>query len=144
MFDLITGFPYVYTENDLSNHIFGSLRDIPNLTNLTVKANQFCLGPPSPSGIHSHTSVLGTMGYRHYRPSRTIKLDDVVFSPVLQRTYASTEAHYLLLRHMFEEQTISYCRVWLTSYALNVQSRQHTEQIGYKYEGTFRKDNITR
>ena len=142
--DWITGFPYVYTEDDLSNHIFGYLRDNPDLTIYAIKACQFYLGPPSPSDLSSHTSVLGIMGYRLHRPSHTIKLDDLVFSPVLQRTYASTEAHYLLLRHLFEAQAIAYCRVWLTSNTLNVKSRQHTERMGYKYEGTFRKDNITR
>lgn len=144
IFDWITGFPYVYAEDDLSDHIFGSLRDHPDLTIYAVKACPSCLGPPSPSDIHSHTSVLGIMGYRTHPRSRTIKFDDVVYSPVLQRTYASTEAHYLLLRHLFEAQTIAYCRVWLVSNTLNVKSRQHTERLGFKYEGTFRKDNITR
>lgn len=144
IFDLITGFPYVYTEDDLSNHIFGYLRDNPDLTIYAIKACQSHLGPPSPSDIHSHTSVLGIMGYRLHRPSRTIKLDDVVYSPVLQHSYAATEAHYLLIRHLFEAQTIAYCRVWMTSNSLNVKSRRHAERLGYKYEGTFRKDNVTR
>ncbi|KAF7563689.1 hypothetical protein G7046_g484 [Stylonectria norvegica] len=142
--DWITGFPYIHTENDLSDHIFGSLRDHPDLTIFAIKACQSHLGPPNPSTTQSHDSVLGIIGYRHHPPSRTIKLDDILFSPVLQHTYASTEAHYLLLRHLFEEQTLSYSRVWLTSNALNVKSRRHTERMGYKYEGTFRKDNITR
>lgn len=142
--DLITGFPYVYSEDDLANHIFGSLRDNPDLTIYAMKACQSHLGPQSPSDPHSHTSVLGILGYRLHPPSRTIKLDDFVFSPVLQRTYASTEAHYLLLRHLFEEQTIAYRRVWLIHNTLNVNSRKNVERMGYKYEGTFRKDNITR
>ncbi|KJZ78542.1 hypothetical protein HIM_01933 [Hirsutella minnesotensis 3608] len=142
--DWITGFPYVYTEDELSNHILGSLRDNPDLTIYAVKACQSHLGPPSPSDIHSHSSVLGIMGYRLHPVSRTIKFDDVLYSPVLQHTYAATEAHYLLLRHLFEEQEIAYSRVWLTSNALNVPCRRHTERLGYKYEGTFRKDNITR
>ncbi|KAF2272257.1 uncharacterized protein EI97DRAFT_386233 [Westerdykella ornata] len=84
------------------------------------------------------------MGYRAHPPSRTIMLDDLVFSPLLQRTYASTEAHYLLLCHLFEAQKIAYCRVWCKSNTLNVKSRKHTERMGYKYEGTLRKDNVTR
>ncbi|KAF2264423.1 acetyltransferase, GNAT family [Lojkania enalia] len=84
------------------------------------------------------------MGYRFHPRSRTIKMDDWIFSPVLQRTYASTEAHYLLLRHLFEGQPIAYCRVSATCNSLNVKARQYHEQMGYKYEGTFRKDNIAR
>ncbi|KAG9240151.1 hypothetical protein BJ878DRAFT_468878 [Calycina marina] len=84
------------------------------------------------------------MGYRCHQPSRTLELDDVIYSPVLQHTYAATEAHYLLLRHVFEAQTIAYSRVCLTSNTLNIKSRRHVERLGYTYEGTFCKDNVTR
>ncbi|KAF3480039.1 uncharacterized protein GIQ15_07015 [Arthroderma uncinatum] len=144
MLDWINGFPYIYTEDDLSNHIFRYLRDHPDLTIYAIKACESHLGPPSPPNVHPHTDVLGICGYRLYPQSRTIRLDDLLFSPRLQRTYASTEASYLLLRHLFEEQPIAYSRVSVTSNSLNVQSRQYQERMGYKYEGTFRKDNITR
>ncbi|RDW58849.1 hypothetical protein BP6252_13325 [Coleophoma cylindrospora] len=144
IFDWVTGFPYVQTEDDLSNYIFTYLRDHPDLTIYAVKACQSRLGPPSPSDSHSHTSVLGIMGYRLHPASRTIKLDDIIYSPVLQHTYASTEAHQLLLRHLFEAQTIAYCRVWATINISNAKSRRHSERLGYTYEGTFRKDNVTR
>ncbi|KAL7940015.1 hypothetical protein V8C42DRAFT_53527 [Trichoderma barbatum] len=142
--DWIIGFPYIYTEEDLSNHIFGSLRAHPDLNIYAIKACKSHLGPPSTPGVYPHTDILGILGYRTHPPSRVIKLDDFVFSPVLQNTYATTEANYLLLRHLFEEQTMAYWRVWLVSNTNNTKSRRATERMGYKYEGTFRKDNITR
>lgn len=144
MFDWITGFPYIYSEDDLFNHVSRTLREHPDLTIFAIKACEGHLGPPSPPTSESHTSVLGINGYRLNESSRTIGLDDLVYSPTLQRTYAATEAHYLLLCHMFEAEKIAPSRVSVTSNSLNVKSRRHTERMGYKYEGTLRKDNVTR
>lgn len=144
MLDLITGIPYIYNEEDLSDHIFGSLRTHPDLNIFAVKADQSRLGPPSPSKSSSHSSVLGICGYRLNAPARVIRLDDLIYSPVLQRTYASTEVHYLLLCHIFEAQATKINRLWLTLNSNNIRSRVHIERLGYRYEGTFRKDNITR
>lgn len=144
MFDMITGFPYIYSEDDLFNHISRTLREHADLTIFAIKACEDHLGPPTPPTPGARTSVLGINGYRLNESSRTIRLDDLVYSPALQRTYAATEAHYLLLRHMFEAQKIAPSRVWVTSNALNIKSRRHTERMGYKYEGTLRKDNVTR
>jgi hypothetical protein len=144
LFDYVSGFPYINNAEELSNHIFGSLRDNPSLTIYAVKACPSHLGPPSAPGIHPHTSVLGIMGYRLDPKTGTIKHDDHVSSLVLQRTYAAMEAIYLLFCHLWEGQTMAYSRVWMVCNALNVQSRHHAERLGYLYEGTFRKDNITR
>jgi RimJ/RimL family protein N-acetyltransferase len=144
MLDMINGFPYVYTEDDLSNHLFGYLRDNQDLTIYTIKASKSRLGPPSLSDTPLHEDILGIMGYRLNPKCRTIKLDDFVCSPSLQRTYAATEAMYLLLRHLFEGQENSYCRVQATANALNVQARKYHVRVGFTYEGTLRKDNITR
>jgi hypothetical protein len=142
--DWIIGFPHIHSENDLSNHIFGSLRDHPDLSIYAIKADKSHLGPPSPPGVHPHTNVLGILGYRLHPSSRVMKLDDFVYSPVLQNTYAATEANHLLLQHLFEKQTIAYYRLWMVSNTSNIKSRRAAERIGFKYEGTFRKDNVTR
>lgn len=145
--DLITGFPHVHTAEELSKHLFTYLSNTPTLRFYSIKACQSQLGPPSSSrsGSHApHTAVLGIMGYRTDERSLTVKLDDFLFSPVLQNSYASIEAHYLLLRHLFEGQPMECRRVWFTTNSVNVKARGHTEKLGYKYEGTFRKDTITR
>jgi RimJ/RimL family protein N-acetyltransferase len=144
MLDLNNGFPYIYNEGDLSTHLFSYLRKNPDLTIFAIKACESKLGPSVLTQVQPHTHVMGIMGYRTHSPSRTIKLDDFLFSPLLQRTYAATEAHYLLLRHLFEEQTIQYCRVAATRNALNIQAQHYHARMGYIYEGTFRKDNVTR
>ncbi|KAI3094815.1 hypothetical protein CBS147333_9926 [Penicillium roqueforti] len=150
MIDYIANFPYIHTESDLATHIASTLSKNPPLTILALRANPHLLNPPFPPALtpttasDSHTAVLGILGYKTHPPSRTIQLDDVVFAPELQRTYASTEAHYLQLVHLFEHQGPPCARVWLKSHALNVRSRAHTERLGYVFEGTMRKDNVTR
>jgi RimJ/RimL family protein N-acetyltransferase len=144
MLDMINGFPYIYSDEDLSNHLFSYLRQNPDLTIYTIRGSKSHLGPPTLSDVHSHEDALGIMGYRLSPKTRTIKMDDFVFSPSLQRTYASTEALYLLFRHLFEEQEIPYWRVQATRNALNIQAQKYHERVGFTYEGTFRKDNITR
>ncbi|KAH6858813.1 hypothetical protein BKA58DRAFT_443997 [Alternaria rosae] len=150
--DHITGFPYVSTAEALSTHIFSYLDLNPDLTIFAIKACPNHLGPPSSplslpdADTHADTSVLGLIGYRLHPPSHTIALDDVLFSPALQRTYASTEASYLLLRHLFESSQTpsSYARVWVRCSTANVASRRHLERLGYVHEGVLRKDNVTR
>ncbi|KAJ5259403.1 hypothetical protein N7478_012384 [Penicillium angulare] len=142
--DYVQGFPYVENEEELANHLFGSLREHPDLTIYVIKACEAQLGPPSLSDSNSHTSVLGICGYRLDPPANIAKLDDIIHSPLLQRTYAATEAQYLMHRQLFEGLPVAYRRVWVVSNSFNFRSRQYTERIGYKYEGTFRKDKITR
>ncbi|KAL7918578.1 hypothetical protein ACQKWADRAFT_303676 [Trichoderma austrokoningii] len=142
--DWISGFPYIDSEEDLSNHLFGSLRAYPELNIFAIRACKPHLGLPSPPGVHPHEDALGILGYRINPQTRVIKLDDFIYSPVMQNTYAATEASYLLLCHMFEEQTIAYCRVWLVANTVNNKSRRAAERLGFVYEGTMRKENITR
>ncbi|GAT21125.1 acetyltransferase, GNAT family [Aspergillus luchuensis] len=148
--DYIANFHYIQTESDLATHIASTLSKNPSLTFLALRANPHVLNPPFPptptptTASDSHTAVLGILGYRTHPPSRTIQLDDFVFAPELQRTYASTEAHYLQLVHLFEHQDFTCARVWLKSHAMNVQSRAHTERLEYVFEGTMRKDNVSR
>jgi hypothetical protein len=144
MLDWINGFPYIYTEEGLSNHLLAYLLNNPDLTIFAIRACPSSLSPPFLSEVRVHTHVLGIMGFRLHPQSRVIKMDDFLFSPLLQRTYAATEAHYLLLRHLFEKQPVAYCRAAATRNALNIQAQQYHERLGYVYEGTLRKDNITR
>jgi len=142
--DQIIGFPHVKTVKELSDYLLGYLHDTPNLTIYVLKASASHLGPPSPAGVHAHKDALGLMGYRLNPRSRVIKWDDVIYAPALRHSYAGTEAHFIMLCHLFETQTVAYQRLWLTSDTMNTESRRYTERLGYVYEGTFRKDNITR
>lgn len=65
-----------------------------------------------------------------------IEIGGITFSPGLQRTRASTEAMYLLIRNAFE---LGYRRVEWKCDALNAPSVAAAERLGFSYEGTFRQ-----
>jgi len=60
----------------------------------------------------------------------------IAFSPMIQRSTATTETIALLLRHVFDA---GYRRVEWKCDALNDASRNAEERLGFQYEGTFRK-----
>jgi RimJ/RimL family protein N-acetyltransferase len=73
-------------------------------------------------------------------PCGVIEVGHIHYSLRLQRTPASTEAMYLLMRHVFE--SLGYRRyVWKCD-ALNAPSRRAAERLGFTYEGTFRQAAI--
>lgn len=84
------------------------------------------------------------MRYRLNPRSRVMKWDDVIYASAMRHPYAGTEAHHIMLCHLFETPNVAYQILWLASDALNTESRRHTERFGYVYEGTLRKDNMTR
>lgn len=65
-----------------------------------------------------------------------IEVGWITFSPMLQRTTATTEAIFLLLDHAFAS---GYRRVEWKCDALNQRSRNSAERLGFRYEGTFEK-----
>lgn len=69
-----------------------------------------------------------------------IEIGWVCFSPALQRTTASTEAHYLLMRHAMDD--LGYRRLAWRCDHLNAPSRAAAERLGYTFEGTFRNATI--
>jgi len=66
----------------------------------------------------------------------SIELGGILFSPRLQRTRASTEAMFLLMRHALDE--LGYRRLTWKCNALNAASRRAAERLGFSYEGTLR------
>lgn len=66
-----------------------------------------------------------------------------ILGPKIRQTVASTEAHYLLLKNVFDPQTgAPYRRVsWKTS-SFNVPSQRASQRIGYVHEGTWRNHMI--
>jgi len=66
-----------------------------------------------------------------------IETGHIHFSPLLQRTPASTEAMYLLMRRVFDE--LGYRRYEWKCNNLNEPSKRTAERLGFVYEGVFRQ-----
>ncbi len=82
--------------------------------------------------------ALGTLALMRIDPANgVIEIGSVAFSRALQRTTASTEAQYLLMRHVFE--SLGYRRCEWKCDALNAPSRKTALRLGLRFEGTFRQ-----
>lgn len=93
------------------------------------------------------SEVLGTIGYLDVQPqNRSLESGAVLFAPALRRTAAATEAHYLALKNVCDQETSTsvppYRRIAWKCNSLNHKSRRAAERLGYKYEGTFRNHMI--
>lgn len=64
-----------------------------------------------------------------------IEIGAVIYGPQLQRTAASTEASYLLARHVFDD--LGYRRLEWKLDSLNEPSAQAARRLGFTEEGTF-------
>jgi RimJ/RimL family protein N-acetyltransferase len=71
-----------------------------------------------------------------------IEVGNVLFSPVLQRTRAATEAMYLMARHVFEE--LGYRRYEWKCNAENQPSRRAAVRFGFTFEGIFRQHMVVK
>jgi RimJ/RimL family protein N-acetyltransferase len=69
-----------------------------------------------------------------------IEVGHINFAPPLQRTPASTEAMYLMMRRAFYE--LGYRRYEWKCDALNAPSRAAAERLGFTFEGIFRQATI--
>lgn len=69
-----------------------------------------------------------------------IETGHIHYSPLLQRTPASTEAMYLLMRRVFDE--LGYRRYEWKCNNLNEPSKNAAERLGFTYEGVFRQLGI--
>lgn len=69
-----------------------------------------------------------------------IEVGNVLFSPELQRTHASTEAQFLLAQYVFEE--LGYRRYEWKCNALNGPSRKAAERLGFSFEGVFHQHMV--
>ncbi|MGD1091920.1 MAG: GNAT family protein [Bryobacteraceae bacterium] len=71
---------------------------------------------------------------------RCIEVGGILYTPVLQRTRAATEAMYLLARYVFED--LGYRRYEWKCNALNEPSRRAALRLGFTFEGVFRQHMI--
>ncbi len=79
----------------------------------------------------------GVASYLRITPEAgSIEVGALVFSPLLQRQPAATEAMALMMGHAF---ALGYRRYEWKCDALNQPSRAAAERLGFQYEGTFRK-----
>lgn len=80
----------------------------------------------------------GTLALMRQEPKHgVIEVGHVAFSPLMRQTPISTEAHFLLLRYLFE--TLGYRRCEWKCDSLNAPSRRAAERLGFSYEGLFRQ-----
>jgi RimJ/RimL family protein N-acetyltransferase len=74
--------------------------------------------------------------------NRVIEVGGILFTPLLQRTRAATEAMFLMARHVFEE--LGYRRYEWKCHSLNEPSRRAAERFGFTFEGVFRQHMIVK
>lgn len=72
-----------------------------------------------------------------YPNDAAIEIGSIWFSPKRQRTRASTEAIFLLMKHAFDD--LGYQRLVWRCLAQNSASRRVADRYGFVYEGIWRK-----
>ena len=95
---------------------------------LMVGTSRLALPDGTPLGVASYLRLDGRNG--------SVEVGGIVMSERLQRTTASTEAMYLMMRHPFED--LGYRRYEWKCDSLNAPSRRAAERLGFSYEGRFR------
>lgn len=93
---------------------------------------------PTASGAASGWLSLMDIQPRH----ASIELGSIWFAPCLQRTRATTEAMFLLLRLAADE--LGYRRLVWKCNALNVPSKRAAERLGFVYEGRHRRHMVAK
>jgi RimJ/RimL family protein N-acetyltransferase len=73
--------------------------------------------------------------------NRSVEVGNILFSPLLQRTPAATEAQYLLADYVFK---LGYRRYEWKCNSLNEPSKRAALRLGFKYEGLFRQHVVQR
>lgn len=87
--------------------------------------------------------AVGVAAYANITPAMgVIEIGALNFSPLLQRRPAATEAHYLLMRRVFDE--LGYRRYEWKCDSWNLPSRAAALRLGFTYEGLFRQAIVVR
>ncbi|UIN19552.1 GNAT family N-acetyltransferase [Herbaspirillum frisingense] len=87
--------------------------------------------------------ALGSMALMRIEPAHgVIEVGHIAFSPQLKRSRVATEAHYLLMRHVFED--LGYRRYEWKCDSLNGPSRRAAQRLGFCFEGIFRQAVVYR
>lgn len=72
--------------------------------------------------------------------SRVVEVGNILFSPLLQRTKAATEAMYLMAKYVFED--LQYRRYEWKCDNLNTPSKRAAVRLGFTFEGIFRRHMV--
>ena len=81
---------------------------------------------------------VGVAAYLRIQPATgSIEVGHLSYAPALQRTPASTEAMYLMMKRVFDDW--GYRRYEWKCDSLNAPSRAAATRLGFRYEGLFRK-----
>jgi RimJ/RimL family protein N-acetyltransferase len=92
---------------------------------------------------HASGKPVGTASYlRIDPPVGVIEVGWIAWSPALQRSPASTEAMYLMMKRVFDE--LGYRRYEWKCNALNAPSMRAAERLGMTFEGIFRQATIVK
>jgi len=85
---------------------------------------------------------VGLIAYGEIEPHNGhIEVGWVTYSPLLQRTRASTEVQFLMMRYIFEQ---GYRRYHWKCNALNVPSRRAAQRYGFSFEGVLRQRAVVK
>lgn len=71
-----------------------------------------------------------------------VEIGHIWYAPEIQRGRATTEAAYLLAKHVFDD--LGYRRLEWKCDALNARSRAAAQRFGFTYEGTFRQHMVAK
>lgn len=87
--------------------------------------------------LHSQRAV-GTLALMRIDPAHgSVEVGHVAFSPLLKQTSMATEAHYLLMRYVFDQ--LGYRRYEWKCDSCNQPSRKAALRLGFQFEGIFRQ-----
>ena len=82
----------------------------------------------------------GVASYKRINPGNgSVEVGHLAYSPLLQRTPASTEAMYLMMERAF---SLGYRRYEWNCNALNARSWAAAQRLGLSFEGVFRQAAI--
>lgn len=89
---------------------------------------------------NSTNKAVGLASYAEISPNAgAIEVGHLAYSPLLQRTIASTEAMYLMMENAFR---LGYRRYQWRCNALNAPSFSAAQRLGLSFEGIFRQANV--
>ncbi|TDH35009.1 N-acetyltransferase [Pseudohoeflea suaedae] len=88
-------------------------------------------------------NILGMASYMRPDPANgVVEVGSVAHSPLMQRSPISTEVHYLLARHVFED--LGYRRYEWKCHNENAASKRTAERLGFTFEGIFRQHLVSK
>ncbi len=87
--------------------------------------------------------VAGMANYMRADPANgVVEVGGVAHGPAMARSPLSTEAHYLMARHVFED--LGYRRYEWKCHSENQPSRSAALRLGFTFEGIFRQHMISK